>query len=263
MKKMKTSGNNYRRIFWIIVLLTGIYQFNVYGQDAFITSKLDSEAKIHLLKAGQKNKDTLVKPFTQAITINMARIFEGSLQLGYEKAIKKNLSLDVSLLGTYVTKDGIGGGYLQTQQLAYADITTNSYINYSGSMIRGIGGIVRLKNYLLARVNPYSKAPIGIYAAPQLMYRRVWISGNTYGYDFYPNYNQKEITRNLDIMQGGVILGGKFVVAKVLCVDVYMGSVMRLCKYYNEPTFTKYKKWYNIDYSGILPTAGINIGILK
>ncbi len=64
-------------------------------------------------------------------------------------------------------------------------------------------------------------------------------------------------------MQGGVIIGSKFTLAKVLCIDAYIGGGMRLSKYYNEKTFTKYKKWYNIDYSGILPTAGINIGILK
>ena len=185
------------------------------------------------------------------------------MQLSYEKAIKNNLSLDMSLLGTYVTKDGFGKGYLQNQDLAYADGISNSYIYYSGDMIRSIGCILRLKNYLLTRVNADSKAPIGLYAAPQLMYRRVWITGNQYEYGIYPFAAQKEFTRNLDIIQGGVILGSKFVVAKVLCLDVYLGGVMRLSKYYNEKTFTKYKRWNNIDYSGILPTAGINIGILK
>jgi len=38
---------------------------------------------------------------------------------------------------------------------------------------------------------------------------------------------------------------------------------LRLSKYFRESHFTKYKKWNNIDYSGVLPTAGISIGILK
>ena len=302
MKIMKSEINNYRSVFLVIILFLASFQIKIFAQDTLKQSKNLTDAKIQLLEYKQKILETRLdlletpslskgmdnrknrnspislmgnhkpdkiidtlkgKPFNQAITFCLNRIFEGTLQLSYEKAIKRNLSLDVSLLGTYVTKDGIGGGYLQNQQLAYADAATDSYIYYSGSMIRSIGGIVRLKNYLLTRVSSDSKAPIGLYAAPQLMYRRVWISGNTYGYDFYQGSLQKEITRNLDVIQGGVILGSKFVVAKVLCLDVYMGGVMRLSKYYNEPTFTKYKRWNNIDYSGILPTAGINIGILK
>jgi len=299
---MKAKCNHSGRIFFAIFLLLICYEVKMYGQDTPSSTKSLTDTKLELLEYKQKILETRLellettpqqkdlsnkkrigsqshlintqndkmqqdtinkKPFTQAFTFSLNRIFEGTLQLSYEKAIKKDLSLDVSLLGTYVTKQGIGGGYLQNQELAYTDGATNSYIYYSGSMIRSIGGIVRLKNYLLTRVNSNSKAPIGLYAAPQLMYRRVWITGNQYGYDFYPDMVQKEITRNLDIIQGGVILGSKFVIAKVLCMDVYMGGVMRLSKYYNEPTLTKYKKWYNIDYSGILPTAGINIGILK
>jgi len=283
------------------IIILSCCNATTYGQDSLNLSKSLNDARMQLLEYNQKildaklelletkmshkdfglkkikespiqlvsilntveQKDTLnFKPFTQAITFSFNRIFEGTLQIGYEKAIKRNISLDVSLMGTYVTKDGFGKGYLQNQELAYADEATNSYIYYSGNMIRSIGGIVRLKNYLLTRVNADSKAPLGLYAAPQLMYRRVWVTGNQYIYDYYYG-TQKEITRNLDVIQGGVILGSKFAVARVLCVDVYIGGVMRLSKYYNEPTFTKYKRWNNIDYSGILPTAGVNIGILK
>ena len=299
---MKTKLNNYRRLFIGIFILLTSSAIKIYGQDSpnpansLNDTKLSLieykqkllEAKIELLesKAPQKDlnlkkrvdsishilnkhknnifQDTMrIKPFTKAITFNVTRIFEGTLQLNYEKAIKKNLSFEVSLLGTYVTQRGIGGGYLQNQVLGFSDMATNSYVSYYGKMINGLGGIVRLKNYLLTRVNSKSNAPIGLYAAPQLMYRRIWITGNQYGGDYYPMIVQKEITRNLDVIQGGVILGSKFVIAKVLCLDVYMGGVMRLSKYYNESTFTKYKKWNNIDYSGILPTVGINIGILK
>jgi len=295
--KMQTTKTS--QIIFLLILLLTCYRFKATGQDTMVQPVMLNTARIELLEYNQKildarinllemkqpakkthfistaithpviaeqsNKtpvDSTFKPFTQAITFSLNRIFEGTLQLGYEKALNRSLALDVSLMGTYVTKDGFGRGYLQNQELAYADATTNNYVYYSGNMIRSIGGTVRLKNYLLTRVNADARAPIGLYAAPQLMYRRVWITGNQYVYDYYfaPT---KEITRNLDIMQGGVIIGSKFILAKVLCVDAYIGGVMRLSKYYNEKTFTRYKKWYNIDYSGILPTAGINIGILK
>lgn len=293
-KSQKTTQN-----FIVLFLLLTCYRFSAIGQDTVKQPEKLNDARLELLEYNQKildarinllemkqpakkasfintvtthpviaeqsNKihaDSSFKPFTQAITFSLNRIFEGTLQLGYEKALSRSLALDVSLMGTYVTKDGFGRGYLQNQELAYADEATNNYVYYSGNMIRSIGGTVRLKNYLLTRVNTDARAPIGLYAAPQLMYRRVWITGNQYVYDYYfaPT---KEITRNLDIMQGGVIIGSKFTLAKVLCVDAYIGGVMRLSKYFNEKTFTRYKKWYNIDYSGILPTAGINIGILK
>jgi len=299
---MKTKHHDFSTIFFLFWLLFTVYcQGKVFGQeDTPNTTKSVSDSKIQLLEYNQKileaklelletkvqlkensnkkqselqkqfigiqnnevSEDTTLKPFTQAICFSLNRIFEGTMQLSYEKAIKKNISLDFSILGTYVTKEGFGRGYLESQQFAYSDAATNSYIYFNGNMLRSIGGMFRLKNYLLTRVNAHSKAPVGLYAAPQLMYRRVWVTGNQYIYDYYfaPS---KEITRNLDIMQGGVILGSKFTLAKVLCVDVYLGGVMRLSKYYNEKTFTKYKRWHNIDYSGILPTAGINIGILK
>ena len=66
------------------------------------------------------------------------------------------------------------------------------------------------------------------------------------------NYN--DILTNVDV---------GFPVFDVLSVDIHIGGVLRLSKYYRESHFTKYKKWNNIDYSGVLPTAGISIGILK
>ena len=296
---MKTKGSGYQRIFFTVVLLFTVPVLKMYSQDSLKLSSQIADSKLQLLEYKQKilesrielmetkpqqkdiglkkqmdsvililnrtreriKRDTIaIKPFTKAITFNPFRILEGTLQLGYEKAVKNNLSIEVSLLGTYVTQQGIGGAYLKDQQFGFTDILTNSYIDLNGKMITGLGGMVRLKNYLLTRVNPKSKAPVGLYAAPQLMYRRIWITGNYYN---YPDWTQKEMTRNLDIVHGGVIIGGKIIIAKVLCLDMYVGGVMRLSKYYNESTLTKYKRWYNIDYSGILPTAGINLGILK
>ncbi len=40
-------------------------------------------------------------------------------------------------------------------------------------------------------------------------------------------------------------------------------SISGLAKYDNEEGFTKYKSLANIDFSEVMPTAGISIGILK
>jgi hypothetical protein len=206
-------------------------------------------------------KDTVViKPVKTVISWNLAQIFEGTLQLGYERALRRNLSYEIALSGTYATMDGIGGFYVKDQNFSMFNSVTNEYTSYAGEMIRALGVTARLKNYLLARVNNRIHAPIGLYAAPQLMYRRVWITGRRYDYDVKA---YKDVTANLDIFHGGVIIGGKFTIAKVVSVDLYAGGVMRLAKYFNASSLTKYKKWYHVDYSGVLPTAGINLGIVK
>jgi hypothetical protein len=107
-------------------------------------------------------------------------------------------------------------------------------------------------------------APAGLYAAPQLIYRRMWITGNYMEYDEEEeDWVEKEITRHLNVFAGGVILGAKLPFMKVLTVDVFIGGNIRLSKYNDEKGFTRYKDWYNIDFSGVYPTAGIGIGILK
>ena len=128
--------------------------------------------------------------------------------------------------------------------------------------ITGLGGCVKGKNYLFSKINPEKKAPLGLYAAPQLMYRRIWITGNKLVLED-DEWVEKEITQYLNVFAGGVILGTKISFMKVLAVDLYVGGNIRLCKYDNESGFTKYKGSKNIDYSGITPTVGISVGILK
>lgn len=244
----------------LIELKMELLELKPQQKDSIHKKQMDSIIQL-MNKSDKKTPDTLhYKPLKTAITINLAQLFEGTLQIGYERALKNNLSIDIALSGTYVTQRGIGGRYLSSQEFGFADAITNEYIYYDGQMITGFGGFVRVKNYLLNRVKSNLKAPVGLYIAPQIMYRRIWITGTTWNYS---DGSQREITRNLDVLNGGVIIGGKFCIAKVICIDAYVGGVMRLSKYYNESSLTKYKKWYNIDYSGILPTIGINVGILK
>jgi hypothetical protein len=78
-------------------------------------------------------------------------------------------------------------------------------------------------------------APAGLYAAPQLMYRRMWITGNYMEYEEEEeDWVEKEITRHLNVFAGGVILGAKLPFMKVLTVDVFIGGNIRLSKYNDE-----------------------------
>jgi len=281
-----------RRLFYLPVLLAIGYL--AYGQDdtqildlkmqlleskmQLLDSKMESwgsnsddlNAKLQMIDSILQVLETELKPnpkddisiqtdYKTAVKLDPARLFEGTFLLSYERRINPRLSVEISGLGTYVTRNGLGGGYLKLQSFSSYDLESNSYTPYYGRMLTGWGSIIRVKNYLSYKFNPDIKAPTGLYAASQLMYRKIWIKGNSYNVFYEP----EEVTQNLDIFSGGVLLGGKFVFLKVLCIDIYAGGVMRLSRYTDEDSFTKFKKWYNIDYSGVLPTAGINVGILK
>ncbi len=202
------------------------------------------------------------KLFKSVISLNPVRIFEGTFQLSYEIAINPRNSIDVSGLATYATDEGISRRYVLNQSMSYYNDATKTYDPYNSKNIYGFGSVVQWKNYLLASVYPKHRAPVGLYAAPGLMYRRLWINGTEMKFidnEFLP----REITQKLNVFAGGVIIGTQISFIKTLSLDIFMGGVLRLCIYDNENEFTKYKKWDNIDFSGVLPTGGVKIGILK
>ena len=187
--------------------------------------------------------------------------------MSYERILNDKFSVNIAGMATYSTKQGMSNFYFSNQSFAYFDAISNSYRSYNGEVMSGGGLNVQFRNYLLANHPDRRKAPLGLYAAPQLMYRKMSITGyyqemveiNTGGYELV----DKEINQHLNIYAGGVILGLKVPLFKVLVIDVFAGGNIKLSKYKNEDGFTKYKDWFNIDFSGVSPIAGIAIGILK
>ncbi len=106
------------------------------------------------------------------------------------------------------------------------------------------------------------KAPLGLYAGPVLNYRYVRIRGEE-GRWIGDQYKIHKVNRHLGVIGAGFMLGYQLPVYRVLAVDFYIGGIIRLSKYGGERHLTRYKKLNNIDYSEVLPTAGIRIGILK
>ena len=196
--------------------------------------------------------------------LNPVSLFEGTFHLSYERLFNDKFSGSISALATYATEEGIAQYFFANQSFAYLDEASNSYEIYQGESIAGTGIILQGKNYLLSNFKAKKKAPLGLYAAPQLMYRRVWITGEAMEYNVEEDeWVEKVIKQRLNIGSAGVVIGTKIPVLKVLVVDIFVGGNIRLSKYDDESGLTKYKKWYNIDYSGVFPTAGIGIGILK
>jgi len=202
--------------------------------------------------------------YRSAIMLDPLRLMEGTFHISYERIINDKFSINVSGMATYATEQGISSIYFANQALSFFDEKTDTYSTYEGEVMSGGGLSVQVRNYLLANYNPKQKAPAGLYAAPQLMYRRMWITGNYLEYEEEDDeWVEKEITQHLNVFAGGVILGMKLPVMRVLTVDLFVGGNIRLSKYNDEKGFTRYKDWFNIDFSGVFPTAGIGIGILK
>ncbi len=207
--------------------------------------------------------DSVVQePFTSAIALNPVRLMEGIFHLSYEHVLTPKLGLEVAGLATYATEEGISGFYIKNQALAYYNDLLDSSIPYHNKNISGYGVGLKLKNYLLTDLYRKQRAPVGLYAAPGLLFRRLWLTGIS---EFYldEDWVTEEVTQLLNIFAMEGTVGWKISFLKVLYVDVYVGGMIRLARYDHEGKFTRYKDLRNIDFSGVLPTAGISLGILK
>lgn len=206
--------------------------------------------------------------YTSAIMLDPARLPEGTFSLSYERVIDPRFSVNLTGMATYSTERGISNFYFSNQSFAFYNSAMDRYDAYEGEVMSGGGFNVQFRNYLMANHPRRKSAPLGLYAAPQFMYRLMKIRGYYSEYEpsnGYPQYEmvKKEVHQHLRILAGGVVLGMKIPIMKVLAVDIFAGGNIRLAKYKDEDGFTKYKDWMNIDFSGVSPVAGISVGILK
>jgi len=192
------------------------------------------------------------------------RLFEGSMEITAERALNKGNSIELSAIATYATNKGIARYYMSNQSLEYYSLSSSMYVPYTSENISGLGGSLSWRNYLLARTHPGYLAPGGPYVAPTTMYRRLTLSGFETVYNEEEEiYETVEVTQKLHVFSGGFVAGWQFLIRDVVTVDVYMGGMIRLSKYDGEDEFTKYKGLQNIDYSGVMPTIGLKLGIVK
>lgn len=201
-------------------------------------------------------------PYGTAIAINPVRLGEGTFHLSYERVLSPKIGLGIAGLATYATEEGISSLYIRNQSLDYYNPTLESYLPYHDKNISGYGLEVTMRNYLLTDLYKKQKAPVGLYAAPSFLFRRLWLKGIS-EYYLDDEWVTEEVTRLLNVYTLGAGIGWKFTLLRVLYVDLYAGGMIRLARYDNEEGFTRYKALGNIDYSGVLPTASVSIGILK
>jgi hypothetical protein len=206
----------------------------------------------------------LIPPDKYVISIYPVKLFEGTLQLSVERILNKSNSIELSAMATYATKEGLANYYLSNQSLYYYNETLADYTSYESENISGFGGSFAWRNYLLPRTKSNYSAPRGPYVAPMLSYRRLILSG------FDEVFNEEEdktevveVVQYLNVFSGGFLAGWQFVLWKAIATDVYVGGVIRLSKYDGDARFTKYKQLQNIDFSGVMPSFGVKIGVVK
>ncbi len=205
---------------------------------------------------------TSYRAYRTAIYLNPSRLYEGTFHLGYERALNPRLSLDGSVMITYAAEEGLSRYYMSNQRLDYYNEALSSFIPYINKDISGYGLELKLKNYLLTRHYRKREAPVGLYASPGLMFRRLWLSGMT-NYYYEGEMLEEEVTQLLNIYALSATVGWKFPFLRVLFVDAYVGGQVKLSRYDGADRFTRYKKLGNVDFSGVMPTVGLNIGILR
>lgn len=204
--------------------------------------------------------------YKSTISLDPARLLEGTFCMSYERILNPRFSVMVSGMATYSTSQGISNMYFSNQSFSYFDAISNTYQSYAGEVIAGGGFGVQFRNYLLASHPGRKQAPLGLYAAPQFIYRQMKITGYSnelVEVDGKWERVDVEVHQHLRVYALGAVLGMKVPLFKAISVDVFAGGNIRLSKYNGEKGFTKYKDWFNIDYSGVSPVIGVAIGILK
>ncbi len=225
--------------------------------------KIKKNEKLNYIQNEEQNMSS-PSYFKYAIGLNPVRVFEGSFELFVERVINNKNSIELSAMATYATENGISNAYLNKQEMSYYNLATSDYDVYNSETLSGFGFTLKWKNYLLPEVRSNFAAPSGLYAAPVGLFRRIYSLGIDNVYDEEEGvWKDVEIKQRFNIFSGGAIIGWQLPVSRVVSIDVYVGGAIRLSKYDEESHFTRYKNWKNIDFSGVLPTAGIKIGILK
>jgi len=193
--------------------------------------------------------------------LQAVRLFQGSFDFGFERVLNRNWTGELALSATWVSRYGFGSNYFMEQDFSFFDPMLSENVSYTGQMLRGFGVRLTPKNYLFKIQDTINKAPFGLYAAPVLEYRYFRITGDRNSY-IIP-YTKEEFNRHLGLINAGILLGYQFHMFQVISLDLYVGGLFRISKYAGEKHLTKYKDWTNFDYTGIIPTIGVRINVLK
>ncbi len=141
MAQLSFSPEQFNEKFHLLDSLLVKQQSLMDEQSEFTASLLE------MVKNNQSNTEPanviepiLILPEKYVISIYPVKLFEGTLQLSIERILNKSNSIELSLMATYATKDGMANYYLSNQSLSYYNETLADYTSYESENISGFGG---------------------------------------------------------------------------------------------------------------------------
>ena len=207
----------------------------------------------------------VVKPDKNTWEFNFFRLFEGSIELTYERLITSSGAIDISLYGTYAYEHGVGQRYVNDYSYEDYDDDLGQNIYFEADKMYGGGIELKWKKYMLAGKNVGKKSGWkGLYIAPSIMYRGVVYEGKTRVHQNYNegfiNYTTKNFTNTLNIGKLAFLIGNKHVISDTFVLDFFIGGAIRYCEY-SKHDLNRYSSWVDLDYTGIMPVFGLKFGV--
>lgn len=234
----------------------------LYRKLEILERKVESNKVTYVYNPGFDSIE--VTPHRSTWEFNFFRLFEGSIEVGYERMLTQKDGLDITIIGTYADQNGIGQRYVNDYYYEDYDDAMGMSIYYEADKMYGGGLELKWKRYLLAgrkiaRYNGWK----GLYIAPSLMYRMIVYDGSSQNYDYLSSYYKfDDFTNTLHIGKAGFYIGNKFVAADIIAVDCFIGGAIRFSQYSNDD-LNDYSNWVDLDYTGIMPVAGVKIGVVN
>ncbi|HET6244235.1 MAG: DUF3575 domain-containing protein [Bacteroidetes bacterium] len=187
--------------------------------------------------------------------LDLVRTVQGTMQLSREAAMKNNWTYQIGLMGTYASTRGLAKPYLEAQDFSYTDAQNFTYY-LDNVEARGYGINLQFRKYLGKNAEEFK----GFYASPELFFRQLSISSLIF--DNSVN-EQKEIKRNLYLGYAGYMLGFQKIILKVVSLDLYFGGGFFYSQYDDSSSPTRFRKSYQVDYTGFYLNSGVLIGVVK
>ncbi|MDQ3191076.1 MAG: hypothetical protein M3Q58_05730 [Bacteroidota bacterium] len=187
--------------------------------------------------------------------LDLFRVAQGTMQLSRETGLKNNWTYNIGLMGTYASTRGLARPYLRAQEFSYTD--ANNFVYYLDNVEAiGYGINLQFRKYLGNRAESFS----GYYAGPEIFFRQLFLSSLVYD---YTTREQKEISRNLYLGYAGYMVGYQKIIRQIISLDLYFGGGFFYSQYDDSPSHNRFRRSYQIDYTGFYLNTGILIGVVN
>ena len=192
--------------------------------------------------------------YSKLYKLDTFRAMQGTIQISQETKIKKNLTVNLSLMGTYASTRGLARPYLSAQSFVYQDHTGNLSYSLNDLQMIGYGINFQLRKYLGKKSNQFK----GFYSASEIFFRQLFLESSIID---RITLQPKDIKQQLYLGYIGHVVGYQKIIRDVVCLDFYLGGGFFYSQYAGENKPVHYHSNYQIDFTGFFFNSGVMIGI--